>query len=312
MKFLFLILFLSSSVFALTGEPTGHAPPQSKAELCANKDNPDYFKSLVTDPQNRLSFGNPTAGLLHGGLCWWHSQLQRSSLFLAVYHPELPAPSPEEAKHLIESIMKREGVVEIPGFANFWDFSGRYQDLMIDLLARWQISQGIFEFGFIQGLFPSRQRPSKLKASMDRLYDLVENKHEIVYEIQSVPGIESHAWLVLHMAPDGLGGYQLDVIDSNYITILKWTYQNNSENLLSLEGQRFVPRIRRERDIPRYHKLIDSYCAGADLLQPQVGDSCVDINGNTSVLENFGDTGKLICPEVPDQQYSYEDSEDSE
>ena len=282
---------------------------KSRQEYCSHIDDLDYYKNLALIQENLMSFPNPHAGIANGGLCWWMSQLQRSSLFLTVYRPDLPKPTnPDEITYLFEAIMKQQAVVEIPGYPNFYEFTADWADHLIQLLADWQISQGVLGFGWIAGLGSDSVDPSDLKSIMDDLYQRVEKQHQIVYTTLKMPGIVAHAWLFVHMAPKDNGGYDLQVLDSNSVSPVYATYEPGSSHFEYFSsGIKFVPRVGRQEDLEAYKKRAQAYCSGQvdptyklypykqTVRQPQVGDKCKDTEGNSGALMADGQTGQLIC-----------------
>ena len=305
-----LSLALLMALFGTMALADGFASAQSREDFCARANDPDYFKKLISDTSNLVGFVNPAAGFFNGGLCWWHSQLQRSSLFLTVYRPDLPKPTdPEEIKHIFEAIMKQEAVVEIPGYSTFSDFTSDWQDLLTKLLSAWQVSQGVLGFGWLEGLGGTSESASALQKTMDDLYVKVETQKQIVFQVLKFPGLEAHSWLVVHMSKTD-DGYHLQVLDSNFIGLQDWDYSQGMTNFTYVDGtSNFVPRTFRQGDLKDYPKLIKDYCsqkvdddfkiakvAGTDQVrQPQVGDPCEDEDGNKSTLINDADFGVLKC-----------------
>lgn len=187
----------------------------SKAEYCRNASNPDYFKSLFYSTQNHISFTNQ-GGLMNGGVCWWHSMMTRAVQYLTVYRPELPKPSRDEAAKIIQYLTVNKGVVEIPGYQNFYQFSLDHENLILSALEGWQIADGGFGLGFLRGISGSHiVEPSVLKKMMDDTYKLVKQKKQVAYQKLQIEGITAHAWLVVDMTKTN-NGYTLDVVDSNY------------------------------------------------------------------------------------------------
>jgi hypothetical protein len=68
-----------------------------------------YFRSLAASHPsginpNLFSFSN-TGGILNGGVCWWHSRMQRAALYLTVYLPDMPPPSKPEVRRILCDLM---------------------------------------------------------------------------------------------------------------------------------------------------------------------------------------------------------------
>lgn len=302
------------TIFCLLGSWSVLADPgdaaKSRQEFCSHKDDPNYFKELASRPQNQIAFVNPHAGLGNGGLCWWHSQLQGSSLFLTVYRPDLAKPKGDEVSYIFEAIMKTQAVIEIPGYSNFSDFTADNEKLLIQLLADWQISQGVFGFGFVDGIAADSMSAASLRADMDDLFDRVENKKEITYQVLKMPGLEAHAWLVVHMTRNSLGGYHLQVLDSNFSGLQDYDYSPGQTSFAyTALGVEFAPRTHREGDLSDYQELMTNYCSGNvdpsyklykirnsnNVRQPQVGDLCGDGKGHNSKFVVSGESSKLVC-----------------
>ena len=123
----------------------------TKEEFCSDRKDHNYFKELLEDDNNRLSFSN-RGGLLNGGVCWWHSRFQRNSIYLTMYNPDLPTPTEKEAKKIISNIRKGKKIVIIPGFDNFYDFSRKYYSLIQKELEKWQRRDGFIRQSWITGL----------------------------------------------------------------------------------------------------------------------------------------------------------------
>jgi hypothetical protein len=209
------LLFLASAAQA--------SAPHSAEEYCGMVRDLAQFKSLAADADNLMAFEN-NGGLLDGGVCWWHSRFQRAALYLTFYRPDLPKPNDQQAREIIDAIAGKKHVVMIPGFSNFREFSGEYQDLIQAKLDRWQIEDGFLKQYWIDGLAGSVTRnPDAFERSMDALAHRVNDLHEIVYQKLQLPGIYSHAWLVVRMDPTP-EGYDLQVLDSNLIGLQSYGY----------------------------------------------------------------------------------------
>jgi len=199
-------------------------------------------------------------------------------------------------------------VVEIPGYHGFQEFSGAWQNLLTRLLERWQITQGVLGFGWIDGLGTDHVSASSLAKEMKKLYSDVVTKNHIVFSVLKFPGVEAHAWLIVNMTQRFDGGYDLSVLDSNLGGIQTFTYTPGMTSFTQLYDEPYVPRIYRESDYSTYAKRIKAYCSGkvdptfalykmknSDLeRQPQVGDACEGENGY-GTLVNIGASGDLDC-----------------
>lgn len=236
--------------------------PTSRDEFCAQASNLDNFKQIAQLPEMRMAEAN-YGGLMDGGVCWWHSRMQRAAIYLTVYRPELPKPNKEEAQEIIERLSNYQEVVEIPGYANFEEFSAAwYQDIQ-SRLEFWQKKDGIAQQVWIDGLMGHiKTSPSKLKKMMDDLYEEVETKGRITYQKLQMPGIVSHAWLVIGMKKTS-NGYEISYIDSNYPSeVSTHSYRNGDTQITEYDG--FVPYIRQRDEFREALVNIVRYC------QPQL------------------------------------------
>ena len=238
--------------------PGSIPPAHSREEFCKNAKNPDYFKTLLFDSENHNSSSN-SAGGLGTGLCWWHSEFQRSATYLAVYRPDLPRPDEAEARALINDIMTKQGVVEIPGFNNFREFSGRYYSLVEKMLTAGEVTTSVFELGFVKGLIGSSGgADAKLAREMDDLYDEVVNKKGIAFQVLQMPGVEAHAWIVLDMRKTE-AGYDLAFVDSNMSGEVGLYHYRRGEPMRMYLGD-FAPHTYKSSDIKFMRYLQEDYC----------------------------------------------------
>ncbi|WP_246845331.1 hypothetical protein [Bdellovibrio sp. NC01] len=223
------ILTAASLTYAKDIDKSGQQQaPASKKEYCTQGTDPNYYKSLIYNYQNRLSFLN-AGGIGNGGVCWWHSMFTRNATYIAVYRPELPRASADRAKRIIDAIIANDAVVEIPGYKNLYEFSIDYHQQIQSALNRWQISEGI-AFGWLRGLSgKTRVAPDVLKSMMDELYQEVRSGR-IAYQKLQIPGIMAHAWLVVDMWKTNLG-YDFEVVDSNTREVYKVHYQKGMTHL---------------------------------------------------------------------------------
>ncbi len=232
----------------------------TKDEFCANRKIPTYSRELIQDYRNQLSFLNE-GGLGGGGVCWWHSMFTRKATYLAYYRPDLNRPSREKAKELIRKIKGGKSVVVIPGFKNLNDFSREHGDLIQDQLESWQVSDGLFGFGFIRGMKgKSELTPEKLRKEMDELYREVVQKNEIIYQKLQFPGIMAHAWLVVDMKKLS-DGYELTVVDSNSGTN-KHVYRFGDTGLNYHGYADMAPHTSRNGGNDRFGQIQKDYCSG--------------------------------------------------
>lgn len=239
-SYLISFIFLSSFSYAEINK-NGVEPAKNRNDFCRLARDPDYFKSLFYSQKNLIAFTND-GGILDRGVCWWHSMLTRSAQHLTVYQPHLPKPGWIQAEKIIGWLTSGRGVVEIPGYNNFSEFTQDYQELVQRALNNWQIGDGTFGLGFIRGLTGHYQvEPKVLARMMDQAYKLVKNEKRIVYQKLQMRGIESHAWLVIDMNKTD-NGYDLDVIDSNYSALRTVSYTRGMQQLPNYQSVPYTSR----------------------------------------------------------------------
>ena len=247
------LLFLTASAFI--------ASSALAADALCNRSGADLLQQAI-DPAQRLSFENH-GGLFNGGVCWWHSRFQRNALYLAKFRPELPKLSREDNFALIQRL-RHFNVVEFPGYKNLQEFSKENEDLIQNELERWQLDDGTIGFGWIDGLEGESKylAPELLKQSMDELFNLVVIHREIAFQKLQIPGITSHAWLVIDMISQGQN-YQLKVIDSNYPEEVKTVNYRMGDTHVTMpyNGWTFIPYTERQNDFASITATLQEYCS---------------------------------------------------
>lgn len=209
---LFSVAFGFSSAHAELSSTTPAA--SSRAEFCAKSKDPYYFQNMLLNMNNLMAFNNG-GGIANGGVCWWHSRFTRAATYLAIYRPELPRPTPQQAAQIIETIRHRRGVVEIPGFRNLREFSAAYRNEIQQVLEKWQMASGA-GFGWVRGLAGSSSlSPAAMQKTIEQTIQLVENEKLITYYKMQAKGITAHAWLVARVQKSPYLGWVLNVVDSN-------------------------------------------------------------------------------------------------
>lgn len=247
---------ISSNVMAQL-QKSGVSAAQSRQEYCSKSTNPDYFRSLFYSQQNLIPFVNG-GGVMNMGVCWWHSMLTRNAQYLSVYRPELPKPSVSEVWSLLNQLVTNKGVVEIPGYTNFSEFTREHFVIVQKVLENWQMADGTLGLGFLRGISGSdRVSASELKKSMDETFEMVKGKKRVAYQMLQIKGLMAHAWLVIDMIKTG-NGYILDVVDSNQFGISTVVYQEGMEQLSEYQS---VPYTSRNfLDYSGYKLARDLYC----------------------------------------------------
>lgn len=254
MKALFILISLLST--AAWATPL----PQNKNEFCSRFNDPISIRNFSYEPTNLMAFKN-NGGLFNGGVCWWHSRFQRNILYLSIFRPELPRPTAREVKSLIKEIRKGESIVTIPGFSNFTEFSSIHQKEIQSELNDWQLYDGIVLGSWIDGLEgDTHMEPSKLKLSLDQLFDYVEKKHKVAYQKLQIKGITSHAWLVIGMKTMP-SGYEVGYVDSNNPQMCQnYSYKSGEDSFYIKGYGNFVPYLGFTREEERLKTVARSYC----------------------------------------------------
>jgi hypothetical protein len=238
----------------------GTIPSQSMEQFCADRTDSRFVKDLTSDSSNMMAFQN-YGGIGNGGVCWWHSRMQRNALYLTVYEPAEAKPTKEVAAEIIAKIRAGKEIVTIPGYSNFGEFSNDYQTVVQRALEKWQKGDGILRASWFTGLEGSSKVSStKLKEMMDELYQYVEVEDNIAYEKLQIKGIVAHAWLVTGMKknPDG---YDLQIIDSNFpLQTIIYNYTEGMTNFHHDYYGNFVPYLERKGELENVNLTILKYC----------------------------------------------------
>lgn len=234
--------------------------PQTQSEFCAFAVTPEKFHRLAEDSWNHMAFRN-SGGLFDGGVCWWHSLFQRAAWYLTVYRPDLPKPSLAQAKFIVHQIARGKEVVEIPGFANFFEFSNEHQTLIQKKLEQWQITDGVLKFAWIHGLLaPGSLPPEEMSTHMYDLATQVNETSEIQWVMWQVPGIGAHSSLFLRVH-ETTEGSRSDIVDSNVPGMIDHlSYREGSSNIQTYLGP-MVPHLGRQKDLRKFATARAHYCA---------------------------------------------------
>ena len=219
------------------------------------------FQQMALDSSTRLAFSN-RGGMFGGGVCWWHSRLQRAAIYLTEFKPDLPKPSRAQAAWMISALSSMKRVVVIPGYSDFKSFSADFSDLIQARLQAWQREDGILRFRWIDGLTGHTSvSASSLQYIMGRIHDMVAVQHRIVFEKLQVPGVAAHAWLIIG-SQQTADGYILQVIDSNEPDqTLNVQYHFGDQSLFHpWSSTPFVPYLLFEKDLSRIYGTLQGYC----------------------------------------------------
>ena len=247
------VIITSLPVFAQTAS-------QMEEQFCSDRQDPNFVKELTKDSSNLFAFRNQ-GGLLNGGVCWWHSRFQRNALYLTIYKPELAKPDSLTAQKLISEIRLAKKVVIIPGFNNFLEFSSTFATEIQRELEYWQKLDGFVKFAWVDGLEgDSEVSPAKLKDLMDQIYVDVEINKNISYNKLQIPGIDAHAWLVLHMQKVN-DGYDLEILDSNVANQTEIYHYHEGDIKFNYHNYfTFVPYLEKVNELEKIKKVIAKQC----------------------------------------------------
>jgi hypothetical protein len=216
---------------------------------------------LLADVSNRIDFKNQ-GGLFNGGVCWWHSRLQRSSIYLTRFAKKAPRPNAKQMKQILLALKNLNQVVVIPGYENFNSFTQENQKAVQSLLDLWQREDGFLNFEWMRGLSGhSSLPPREMEAQMQKLYHYYQTSPVPVWVMAQMKGIIAHSFLIRHMevTPDG---FDLEVIDSNKPKELRMIHYQVGDQTIVFEGSKipFVPYVGFQEDFNRLGQAIKNHC----------------------------------------------------
>jgi hypothetical protein len=227
------------------------------ADFCARSN--VEFTQLLEAPESRIAFRND-GGLIDGGVCWWHSRLQRSSVYLAQYAPEKSKPTQNEARLLVQDLIHFRRVVEIPGYANFSSFSQDYENVIQKELEQWQLRDGFIYQQWARGVYGRAQMPAKtLKKRMNKVYEKFSRSKPGMWAMIQMKGITSHALLFIGMTKNAQG-YHIRAIDSNRPELTREFDYRYGDRSLYLNGNAFVPYVGFQLDQVRINSALARHC----------------------------------------------------
>ena len=200
-------------------------------------------------------------GLANGGVCWWFSRFQRNALYLTIYKPNETKPTTDEARDIIAKIRSAKEVVTIPGYRNFASFADENQSLIQRELEKWQKGDATLRFAWVTGLSGnSTVESTKMKDLMDKIYQEVEVNKNIAYNKLQIPGIDSHAWLVVHMKKVN-SGYDLEILDSNFPRSTELYQYREGDKTIDYHGYfHFTPYLERTDEMKKINDTILKKC----------------------------------------------------
>lgn len=234
------------------------AQNNAQAVNFCSRSNDDLLKQFEAS-ENRIGFQNQ-GGLGNGGVCWWHSRLQRSSIYLTQFDPSLPQPTEDEARTLVHSLIHFSQVVVIPGYANFSDFSKDFEPMIQKELENWQLRDGFIYQQWIRGMMGRSTLPaSTLEQHMDQIYQTFLTSKPGLWIMAQMPGITSHALLFIGMTKTDLG-YHLRLVDSNYPNLTRELDYRIGDQTIHIGSETFTPYVGFQNDQTKIDHTLQSYC----------------------------------------------------
>jgi hypothetical protein len=223
-----------------------------------------FIKKTLLSSKNRVSFVN-SGGLFNGGVCWWHSRLQRASVYLVEYRPDLSPPSDDEAYNIVNALRIMNKIVIIPGYSDFESFSRDHRIVTQEMLNLWQRIDGFINFQWIRGISgQSSLDPLAMKQKMDNVFYYFMRTSLPVWLMAQIQGVTSHSLLLINMT-HRLNGYDLTVIDSNHPLETKKIEYNVGDEFLRNDNYRFVPYVGFQNDFSKIYGTLSKQCKGGGL-----------------------------------------------
>jgi hypothetical protein len=254
------VTLLALAALVCSFEALAQTPSMSEDRFCSDRQEKSFIKDLTLDSNNLMTFRNH-GGIANGGVCWWHSRFQRNALYLTIYKPDLAKPTQDEARELVKKIRAATEIVVIPGYKNFSEFANNNEAIIQRELEKWQKGDGIIRFAWVNGLSgEAKVAPEKMKEIMDQIYEEVEVNKNIAYNKLQIPGIDSHAWLVVHMEKVN-GGYNLEILDSNVARNTEIYRFHDGDTSINYHGYfNFTPYLEQTNEMKKINKVILKKC----------------------------------------------------
>jgi hypothetical protein len=252
MKSLIALFLLSVTTFA------------SAQDLCSR--NKSTIRARLDDPQYRIAFRN-RGGLIDGGVCWWHSRLQRAAVYLAKFEARAARPNARQVDSIIMGLRSMNRVVTIPGYSSFEAFTRDHEAAIQRHLEDWQKVDGFFNMQWLRGISGHYRLPAaRMERQMREIFRVYNASPVPVWLMAQIKGITSHSFLLVRM--EALpAGFALDLIDSNFPgKTLQVRYQFGDESLgHELFSYTFVPYTGFQEDFRRIGRTLVAHCPNKDL-----------------------------------------------
>lgn len=244
----FLLIFLMSLSF-----------PSLSNTFC-KRDNA-HIRELLEDSESRISFKN-RGGLINGGVCWWHSRMQRSSIYLAQFAPARNKPTSQEALNILWKLRNMNEVVVIPGYDNFFNFSTDYEKEMQSVLEAWQRFDGFYNFQWLRGISGKHSLPPEImEKRMEVVFNAYKSSPAPLWIMAQIKGITSHSFLINRMQKIE-SGYVMDLIDSNKPKVITEVRYQFGDMVLREPNAKysFVPYVGFQEDFRLIGKSLGQHC----------------------------------------------------
>lgn len=246
------------------------APVAFAQDLCSRD-----VRLFLDAPETRIAFAND-GGLANGGVCWWHSRLQRASAYLVRFEPETKAPTAKEVERILLRLRTMKEVVTIPGFPNFESFTRAHQKAVQSVLDGWQRIDGFLNQQWIRSISGRSKLPAEqMQARMKEIFKTYKASPVPVWVMAQVKGITSHAFLLLEMQEEGRG-FHLKAIDSNKPGVTRDIVYNEGDEAIRFTGAdySFVPYVGFQGDFVKMASALKKHCPQlrTDMLNAPRGD----------------------------------------
>ncbi|HXH74141.1 MAG TPA: hypothetical protein VNJ08_04205 [Bacteriovoracaceae bacterium] len=251
MKKLFLLLFIAFSSYA-------------QEDFCSR--GKDTIRTNLENPSSRIAFKN-NGGFFDGGVCWWHSRLQRASAFLVRFEPSAPIPTQSKVSKILSRLKSMKEVVTIPGYSDFESFTRANHKAVQATLNAWQRMDGFINQQWIRSISGrSSMQAEKMKAKIDEIYQAYQDSPVPVWLMAQIKGISAHSFLLLEMNQVA-NGYQLKVIDSNrpdVVSDITYTYGDQNLHVIG-SNYTFVLYVGFQADFQKMARALKAHCPNLDL-----------------------------------------------
>ena len=226
-------------------------------DLCHLK--PVERAQRFVNPDLRIAFHN-SGGLKGGGVCWWHSRLQRSVIYLAEFAPYLPKPTSSQALTIVKDLIDFKKVVTIPGYSSFYAFSRDHQAMIQNRLEAWQRYDGFVNQAWVLGISgKTTDTAQNLSGHMDQIFQRYKKHGPGLWLLIQLPGIPSHAHILVGM--DAINnGYQMHVIDSNSPAGMVTVTYHRGDTHLSQGNEPYIPYIAYNNDLKKISDALRAHC----------------------------------------------------